>query len=101
MKSIRVTKNNVIVNRINKTKEERFPDLAALQEQRAVEFRATLKQEKRHQLQSEKTARREREEQARVRSYASVMVADKMKSNTDFESSTDDSASKVFEDDFM
>ena len=101
VKTIRVEKNNVIVNRLNKTKEERFPNLAAEQEARASEFRAEEKAKKRSAAQAEKVARLEREEQARLRSYASVMVAEKMTANTEFGASVDESAAKDFEEDFM
>jgi hypothetical protein len=43
VKKIRVVKNNTIVNKVNKSKEERFPDLAELQEKRAKEFRSMSK----------------------------------------------------------
>ena len=46
VKRIKVEKDQTIVNKINKTKEERSPDLAALQQQRAEEIRSQQKQEK-------------------------------------------------------
>ena len=98
---MRVEKNNTIVNRLNKTKEERFPDLAAAQEARAAEFRAQLKAEKRASVQTEKQAKKEREEAARIRSYASIMVEEKMHSNTEFGATVDETAAKCFEEDFM
>jgi hypothetical protein len=101
VKRLKVEKDNAIVNRINRTKEEKFPDLAALQEARAKEFRAEQKAVKQSQEQALKQARREREEQAQLRSYASVMVEDKMKSNADMPASADDSAARAYEDDFF
>jgi hypothetical protein len=50
--------------------QERYPDLAALQEERAAEFRLANKIEKRTQMQVEKTQKREREEQAKIRNYS-------------------------------
>ncbi len=57
---MKVVKDNVIVNRINRTKEERHPDLAALQEQRAVEFRAQQKEAKKAVMLAEKNAQKAR-----------------------------------------
>lgn len=101
VKRLRVVKDNSIVNRLNKTKEERFPNLAEEQEARAAEFRSEQKAEKRAQLQTEKAARREREEAAKLRSYSSLMQEEKMTSNADVAASVDDSAAKDFEEDFM
>jgi hypothetical protein len=50
--------------------QERYPDLAALQEERAAEFRLANKIEKRTQMQVEKTQKRERDEQAKIRNYS-------------------------------
>ena len=50
--------------------QERHPDLAALQEERAAEFRLANKVEKRNQMQVEKTQKRERDEQAKIRNYS-------------------------------
>eukprot|EP00596_Hydrurales_sp_CCMP1899_P007645 CAMPEP_0119040740 /NCGR_PEP_ID=MMETSP1177-20130426/10739_1 /TAXON_ID=2985 /ORGANISM="Ochromonas sp, Strain CCMP1899" /LENGTH=199 /DNA_ID=CAMNT_0007006057 /DNA_START=132 /DNA_END=731 /DNA_ORIENTATION=- len=101
VKRIRVEKDNAIVNTLNRTKEERHPDLAALQEERAAEFRNVQKIAKREQLQNEKTAKKAREDAAKVRNYSSIMKEDKMKSNVDVKASVYDDAAKEAEDDFM
>lgn len=72
VKRMKVIKDNTIVNALNRTKEERFPNLAELQEARAAEFRAEQKQQRRDQLARDKSERREREEQAKLRSYEYV-----------------------------
>jgi hypothetical protein len=48
----------------------RHPDLAALQEERAAEFRNAQKIVKREQIQNEKTAKKAREDAAKVRNYS-------------------------------
>lgn len=96
-----VVKDNAIVNRISKTKEERFPNLEEEQLQRAQERRAAAKDEKRRQMFDEKIIKREREVQAKLRSYDSIMKPEKMKSVSKYGSSADDSASRAAEDDFM
>lgn len=49
--------------------QESFPDLCALQEARAAEHRADLKEQKRAAMQEEKQKRLEAEEASRLRSY--------------------------------
>ncbi|XP_029705887.1 coiled-coil domain-containing protein 25 isoform X1 [Takifugu rubripes] len=74
-------KINEIVNRLEKTKAEHYPDLAAEKESRDTEER----NEKKAQLQEQK--RREKEEQKRkkemeeLRNYSSLMKTENMKSN--------------------
>ena len=97
VKSMNVIKENSIVNALNRTKEvchfpfsyrtslmcllwfagsqERFPNLAELQEARAAEHRAELKHAKREQATQEKKERREREEAAKLRSYEYVVIS--------------------------
>lgn len=101
MKRRKVVKNNSIVNKITRTKEERHPDLAALQEQRAEQFKAEQKSVKRSQVEATRTAERERKAAARIRSYVDVMDPTLMTANTDHTASVDDSAARGFEDDFM
>lgn len=101
VKRMKVIKDNTIVNRMNKTKKESFPDLAALQLERAEEIQQEKKQESRLRFQREKELKQKREEDAKLRSYSSIMVAENMKSNKDVEASVDNSAAKDFEDDFM
>ena len=98
---MKVKKDNSIVNKLSKTKDERFPDLAAFQEERAAEFRAEQKAMKRHEIESKKSAEKARKEAERLRSYSDVMLACNMKANTENASSIDDSAAKEFEDEFM
>lgn len=101
VKRINVVKNNMTVNRITKTKEERHPNLAELQAERQREFIADQKKEKRAQMDTEKRLRLEREEAAKMRSYSSIMDEEKMVSNADIGGSVDVSASRTYEDDFM
>lgn len=73
MRKVRVEKrHNDVVNRLQKTKEEKFPDLRAEREQRdhkeAVEKRKKIQQEK----QREKEEIRKRKEQAELRSVKNI-----------------------------
>jgi len=105
VKRINVIKDQTIVNKINKTKEERFPDLAALQQQRAEEVRSQQQREKKQIQETQritlKKEKWEKEQQANLRSYKSIMKEEKMKSNQDVEAAVDDSAARKFEEDFF
>ncbi|KAM3576351.1 hypothetical protein VYU27_001702 [Nannochloropsis oceanica] len=81
VRKIKVEKCNSIVNALNRTKEERFPDLQAEQEVRAAEYRAVQKSLKRGQEREEREERKRQEEEAKLRSYESLMKDDRMESN--------------------
>ena len=72
VKRIKVAKENSIVNALNKTKEERFPDLAELQRERLQEHIRDQKEENRKKAQLEKELLKEREAKQRQASYADV-----------------------------
>eukprot|EP00252_Welwitschia_mirabilis_P024880 TRINITY_DN756_c0_g1_i1.p1 TRINITY_DN756_c0_g1~~TRINITY_DN756_c0_g1_i1.p1 ORF type:complete len:216 (-),score=49.15 TRINITY_DN756_c0_g1_i1:139-786(-) len=100
VRTIKVEKRiNEIVNRLNKTKIERKPDLKAEREAINAAERAVRKAQIREQKRHEDLERLEKERQAEIRSYKGFMVADKMTSNKEMAS-----ASKSFqevEEDFM
>ena len=75
--------------------------MAALQEERAAIFRAENKAEKQRQATAEKTSRKEKEEQARLKSYSDIMIDDNMQSNASMNATVDDSSAREFEDDFF
>lgn len=91
-----VKKNNDVVNRLNKTKVESYPDLSAERDERNAlkrqETKAKAREHKKEQLEEE---RRKREE-AELRSYDRIMDADAMTSNKDHGKSVAE-----FEEDFM
>ena len=58
VRNLRVVKDNSIVNRLNKTKEEKFPQLDELQQEREVEIRAVSKEQRRTLVNLEKTQKR-------------------------------------------
>ncbi|KAJ6799652.1 coiled-coil domain-containing protein 25 isoform X2 [Iris pallida] len=92
-------RSNEIINRLNKTKVERKPDLKAEREGVNVAERAERKLHLRDKKRREELERLEKEKQAEMRSYKGLMVSDKMTSNKQIAS-----ASKSFqelEDDFM
>jgi len=101
VKRVKVEKNTELIKALNKTKEEKYPDLAELQRTRAREFQMDQKEIKRKEVQHEKEARQLQQEQARQRSYADVMTSENMQSNKEMSSSVDTSAAREYEEDFM
>eukprot|EP00742_Colponemidia_sp_Colp-10_P001103 GILJ01001193.1.p1 GENE.GILJ01001193.1~~GILJ01001193.1.p1 ORF type:complete len:215 (+),score=39.55 GILJ01001193.1:49-693(+) len=93
-------RDNAIVNRLNRTKSERNPDLAAEREQHikalAREKKSVLKQTQRSQREMEL---QQKEEQER-NSYDRIFNSDNMRTNKDFGSGTIEDARR-FEEDFM
>lgn len=64
---------NETVNRLNKTRQERFPDLAAEREAYEAAGRAEKKAEERARRKSELETQREREREQQERSYDRIM----------------------------
>nr|KAJ0202923.1 hypothetical protein LSAT_V11C500240750 [Lactuca sativa] len=100
VRTVRVEKRiNEVVNRLNRTKVERKPDLKAEREAVNAAERAERKQQLRDKKRREEMERLEKERQAEVRSYKNLMVADKMTSNKEI-ASTHKSLQEL-EEDFM
>ncbi|XP_047964439.1 coiled-coil domain-containing protein 25-like isoform X1 [Salvia hispanica] len=100
VRTVRVEKRiNEIVNRLNRTKVERTPDLKAEREAVNAAERAERKQHLREKKRREELDRLEKERQTELRSYKNLMVAEKMTSNKDI-ASTNKSLQEL-EEDFM
>ncbi|KAL6501953.1 hypothetical protein OROGR_027086 [Orobanche gracilis] len=100
VRTARVEKRiNEVVNRLNKTRVERTPDLKAEREAVNAAERAERKQQLRDKKRREELERLEKEREAESRSYKNLMVAEKMTSNKDI-SSTNKSMQEL-EEDFM
>nr|XP_033793424.1 coiled-coil domain-containing protein 25 isoform X2 [Geotrypetes seraphini] len=76
-------KVNEIVNRLEKTKDERFPDLAAEKEARDREERNEKKAQIQETKRKEKEERKKKKELDELRSYTSLMKAENMSTNQD------------------
>lgn len=87
---------NEIVNRLNKTKTEAFPDLAAQKVARAKELHRRAREAKRKQEEADKALREQRSKEKEARSYDRIHKPDAMTSNKDFRKDYN-----AFEDDFM
>ncbi|MBA0731966.1 hypothetical protein Gogos_016084, partial [Gossypium gossypioides] len=100
VRTVRVEKRiNEIVNRLNKTKVERKPDLKAEKEAVYAAEKAERKQQLREKKRREDMQRLEKERQAEIRSYKGLMVSEKMTSNKQI-AATSKSFQEV-EEDFM
>ncbi|XP_071440987.1 coiled-coil domain-containing protein 25 [Hetaerina americana] len=94
VRKIRVAKrSNEIVNRLNKTKSERQPDLRAEREDRDRKEREGERRLQKEKREREKEEERRRAEEAKIRSYSTLMDPGNMTSNQE--------ASGYDSDDFM
>ncbi|KAL5697505.1 hypothetical protein ACHQM5_028638 [Ranunculus cassubicifolius] len=100
VRTIRVEKRlNEVVNRLNKTKVERTPDLKAEREAVSAAERSEKKVQMRDKKRREEMERLEKEKQAEMRSYKGLMVSEKMTSNKQIAS--ENKSLQELEDDFM
>eukprot|EP00956_Cyclotella_meneghiniana_P035478 scaffold115235_cov70-Cyclotella_meneghiniana.AAC.8 len=99
VRRIKVDKNNSVVNQLNKTKEEKYPDLAKEQQDRLIEIQAELKAKRRAEEKTKKLQELERKREKEERSYDRIMT--NMTSNTEMNATVDSTAAEEFEDDFM
>ncbi|KAI3945234.1 hypothetical protein MKX01_034995 [Papaver californicum] len=100
VRTVRVEKRiNEVVNRLNKTKVERTPDLKAEREAVNAAERAERKLQLRDKKRREEMERLDKERQAEIRSYKGLMVSEKMTSNKQIASAS--KSLQELEDDFM
>ncbi|EFJ26605.1 hypothetical protein SELMODRAFT_231938 [Selaginella moellendorffii] len=100
VRTVKVEKRvNEIVNRLNKTKVERTPDLKAEREVYNSQERAERKNQMRDKKRREELERVQKEREADVRSYKALMVSEKMTSNKDIAGKG--KSLQEIEDDFM
>jgi hypothetical protein len=90
------TRQNVIVNRLNKTREEKFPDLRAEREvdQREKRKAERLEREKQKALDRDERKKREELRYQKDHAYDDLMREENMVSNQDRDSN-------FYDDDFM
>ena len=101
VRRVRVEKNNSIVRQIEKSKEEKFPDL--YQEQQD-QLRETQLRKKDALRQAALLQQRQRDEAIKAKeemSYARIMKSENMTRNSDLKSSVDTTAAEEYEEDFF
>lgn len=91
VRTIKVEKKiNEIVNRLNKTKEERQVDLKEEKDKRDRQEREDQKKLMKEEKKKEKLAMKQKQEQDELKHYTSLMQPDKMQSNKDVDSDASD-----------
>ena len=103
VRRIKVVKDNTIVNTLNKTKEERFPDLYKEQQDREREIIHEQKETMKAEVKARKLADQETKKRKEELSYDRIMKEDNMTSNANFKAkaTADSTAAEEFEDDFF
>merc|ERR1712183_829856 len=92
VKTVHVEKRiNEIVNRLNKTKVEKHPDLAKEKEDRDAEERKKQKKVARLQMEEERLRLQKLKEEAELRSYTTLFNSEDMCSNNQGGDDSDDS----------
>ncbi|XP_075165372.1 coiled-coil domain-containing protein 25 [Haematobia irritans] len=91
VKMVRVERRkNEIVNRLNRTKTEEYPDLRAEREKRDALERQEQKAKAKAQKELEKEMEKKRQEEAELRSYTTLLKSENMKTNHDDGNDSDD-----------
>jgi hypothetical protein len=101
VRRMQVEKNNSVVRQIEKTKEERHPDLYQEQQDRLLEIQMQKKEEFKRLAKEKQRRKEEARKEKEARSYDRIMLEDKMTKNTEFKASADTSAAEEFEEDFF
>ncbi|KAG2501959.1 hypothetical protein HYH03_000457 [Edaphochlamys debaryana] len=92
-------KNNDIINRLEKTRQEKHPDLAAEKEAYMSQVRQSKRAEERAARAAEKSAREDRKRQEDMKSYKHIMKDEYMTSNKEVQSKY--ASVEEMEEDFM
>ena len=87
---------NEIVNRLNRTKEEAYPDLAKLKADRLKELNRRAREEARKKAEADRALRLQRQQEKEAKSYKNIHKAEAMLSNKDVRADVES-----YEDDFM
>lgn len=98
---MKVEKNNSIVTKINKTKEEKYPDLYKMQQDRLREIQQQKKAFMKAEEKKKKMDEIQRKKEIEERSYDRIFQSANMTSNAEKEASADTTAAEAYEDDFF
>uniref|UniRef100_M4BXV9 NFACT RNA-binding domain-containing protein n=1 Tax=Hyaloperonospora arabidopsidis (strain Emoy2) TaxID=559515 RepID=M4BXV9_HYAAE len=95
-------KNMDVVKRLNRTKQELYPDLEEERQQRELLYKSERKKQRLHLETMERKEKQEYKQEKELRSYSSLMMSrEKVDSNKKVEASADLSSVKAYEEDFM
>jgi len=96
-----VKKNNEVVNKLNKTKVESYPDLSAERDARDAIKRREGKERAREAKKEQLEEERRKKEDEELRSYDRIMDEDKMQSNAALREAAKKKSVAELEEDFM
>ena len=101
VRRVNVEKHNSLVRQMEKTKEERFPDLALEQQEREREIQLQKKADWKKAAKEKQKQREEAVQAKEARSYNLIMREENMTKNSDIQATVDSSAAEAYEDDFF
>lgn len=101
VRRISIEKHNTIVRQIDKTKEERDPDLFQEQQDRLREIQLQRKEEIKLAAKEKQRAKQDAIKAKEARSYDTIMRTKNMTKNTDLKATADATAAEEYEDDFF
>ena len=101
VKRVEVEKNNHIVKQLDKTKEERYPDLWQEQQDRLRELQGEKKASLRAEEKAKKLAALEAKKRKEELSYDRIMKSENMMNTADIEATEDSAAAEAYEDYFF
>ena len=101
VRRVKVEKNNPIVKQIDKTREERYPDLAAEQGARQKEIQREKKNLYKKLAKEKQIKKMEAEREKELRSYDRLYDTANMTSVSDQNATADATAAEEYEDDFF
>jgi hypothetical protein len=101
VRRVEVEKNNSIVRQLEKTKEERHPDLYKEQQDREREIVEEQKATRRAEIKAQKLAEMDAKKRAEELSYDRIMKEENMTSAIEMGATADETAAEAYEDDFF
>jgi len=101
VRRVSVEKNTPIVRALEKTKEERHPDLAAEQQDYLQQQQRQKKEYMKQLAQEQRKAQLAAQQEKEARSYDRLMKAENMTRTTEMKASADTTAAEEYEDDFF
>lgn len=101
VRRMNIEKNNPIVRQIEKTREERYPDLAEEQQSRLREIQQQKKQEWKKLAKEKQKQKEQAIKEKEARSYDRIMKEENMTKNSEIKATADTTAAEEFEDDFF
>lgn len=96
-----VEKNNPIVKAIEKTREERHPDLSQVQQDRLNEIQREKKALYKKMAKEKQEQKLKDQQEKEARSYDRIMKAENMTSVSEIQATEDATAAEEYEDDFF